>query len=313
MNSQILYEVQKILKQQKVDAAFQAKQNVNSALAHPEIKQVDSRRRELIMLVAMAEFENKDASALRAELKQAEQQENALLKKLNLTINSFLPQTFCQTCNDSGFYNGSICSCAKTVASKLLLQKSGYNRPLATFAQSDFSLFGENKPEIESIYKKMQLWVTKPNSDVRTILLYGQTGTGKTFLTECMASALIELGNYVYITTSFNLVQNCLKYHTAFAEDKKGLLEPFLESDVLFIDDLGTEPMLKNVTHEYLLMILNERMSNNKRTVISTNLLLDQIEQRFDERLFSRIFNKRSGIALRMEGGDLRLKKSAKK
>ena len=72
------------------------------------------------------------------------------------------------------------------------------------------------------------------------------------------------------------------------------------------IDDLGTEPVLKNVTLEYLYLILNERLTSNKATVITTNLDLNGIINRYGERIYSRITNKSNTFVCRFTGADLR-------
>ena len=99
-----------------------------------------------------------------------------------------------------------------------------------------------------------------------------------------------------------------LNYHTTFDSQKNSILEPFLTCSCLIIDDLGTEPILKNVTKEYLYLIINERMVNDKSTIISTNLTPDQIIDRYGERIFSRLFNKTNCLKLEFTSSDLRLK-----
>ena len=57
-----------------------------------------------------------------------------------------------------------------------------------------------------------------------------------------------------------------LSYHTSFGAEKSSYLDTVLDPDVLVIDDLGTEPILKNVTLEYLYLILSERSENTKKS-----------------------------------------------
>ncbi len=58
---------------------------------------------------------------------------------------------------------------------------------------------------------------------------------------------------------------------------------------MLVIDDLGTEQTYKNVTQEYLFAVLNERLTNGKKTFISTNLSLENLKDKYDNRIFSRL------------------------
>ena len=90
-------------------------------------------------------------------------------------------------------------------------------------------------------------------------------------------------------------------------EEKKDILDKYLSCELLCIDDLGTENLIKNVTVEYLYLIINERLQSGKNTIITTNLDLQQIMQNYDERIFSRIANKQECILFNMTGDDLRL------
>ena len=84
------------------------------------------------------------------------------------------------------------------------------------------------------------------------------------------------------------------------------MLDSLLDPDLLIIDDLGTEPVLRNVTKEYLLAVIQERMLKHKATLISTNLSPEQIFDRYGERLFSRITHKGKSLLINIEGNDLR-------
>ena len=111
-------------------------------------------------------------------------------------------------------------------------------------------------------------------------------------------------------TTAFTMSQNLLKYHTTFDTSKESILSPYLECDVLIIDDLGSEPIFKNVSEEYLYLILNQRLFEQKPVIISTNLTLSEIQDRYGERIFSRLVSKNVSKLFKIENSDLRLKKN---
>ena len=80
-----------------------------------------------------------------------------------------------------------------------------------------------------------------------------------------------------------------------------------LEAPLLLIDDLGTEPMMRNITVEYLFTLLNERMANKRHTVIATNLTPLQLQERYGERVASRLLDRSQTLPLLLRGKDLRL------
>ena len=80
----------------------------------------------------------------------------------------------------------------------------------------------------------------------------------------------------------------------------------FMAPDLLIIDDLGTEPMIPNITRETLFSVINERQSADRATLWATNLGLDFIQDSYGDRFFSRLIAPRSTGILAMSGEDLR-------
>jgi len=125
-----------------------------------------------------------------------------------------------------------------------------------------------------------------------------------------LASELIKQNKFVVYTTAFEMNNDFLKYHTTFNEEKMKYLSKYLECDALVIDDLGSEPVYKNVTLEYLYLVLNQRMTEQKIIILNTNLMLSELRDKYGERNFSRLINKRQNILVEFENEDLRLKKT---
>jgi len=210
------------------------------------------------------------------------------------------PQYECSKCNDTGAVGSRLCECLKTELNRRLSEQNKQYK-LATFADcaSDIS------PRLAKIYESAKLWCNKyPNSHILNINMMGGTGTGKTFLLECMASDLIAKGFNVMFTTAFALNDECRKYH--FSLPSK--VNEYMDCDVLIIDDLGCEPLLKNITVEYLFNIINLRQKRYKPTLISTNLSMDDILNRYDDRILSRLSNKMIALSISFEGIDMRKK-----
>jgi DNA replication protein DnaC len=86
-------------------------------------------------------------------------------------------------------------------------------------------------------------------------------------------------------------------------------IDVFLDCDVLVIDDLGTEPTIKNVTQEHIYNIINERLLNKRAFIITTNLKPSELTARYDERIANRILSKNTSYFIEFKGHDLRVKK----
>ena len=68
----------------------------------------------------------------------------------------------------------------------------------------------------------------------------------------------------------------------------KEFIDNIFESDLLIIDDLGTETM-NNIKFTELFNVINTRILDNKKTIISTNLSIQNLFSIYDERIVSRI------------------------
>lgn len=233
-----------------------------------------------------------------ARFEKAEKDYKNYISSHNIDVRKMEPSYECSVCNDTGVVNGRLCDCLKK---RLNMRLSEQNK------QYKFKTFDEcspNLPEnLQKIHSLAKTWCEKyPNSHILNMNMLGGTGTGKTFLLECMASRLIERGFNVVFTSAFSLNEECRKYHFSLPSR----VNDFMDCDVLIIDDLGSEPILKNITIEYLFNIINTRQRRYKPTLISTNLSPENILNRYDERIYSRLANKLVCLNLEFTGIDMR-------
>ena len=225
---------------------------------------------------------------------------NAYLAKTNESLADFQPHFSCARCEDTGKIGNKYCDCFKSKLKALVTNITGIN-PEHTFTNSHHS------PELNAQYEKLLQWCTNyPNNKIRNINLLGYTGTGKTYLLECIANELAKRGFSVQYTTAFNLNNQCRNYHIG----KTSEMQYYIDADILLIDDLGSEPILQNVTIEYLYTILNERLVKNRATCISSNLdSATKILDRYGERIYSRLANKQLSLNIPFKGKDNRAEK----
>jgi DNA replication protein DnaC len=223
-----------------------------------------------------------------------------LLAKYKLTEQDLLPKFSCTRCNDTGYVDGQMCSCLQSELHKIIASEGNATNTSYTFQNSKET----NKHNI-AVQKKAQ--EVCASSQLKNILLTGDTGTGKTYLLSSCINYCIELNKSVFFTTAYHLNALFLECHLGTLATKQSILENLTDVDVLAIDDLGTESYYKNVTAEYLFAVINERMAHNKQTFISTNLTLSDIREKYDERIFSRLVDQKSTFIAQLEGDDKRL------
>ena len=227
-------------------------------------------------------------------------------KLRDMKIDSITPKYNCKKCSDTGFVDGKYCSCLIKEVNNILIKESGFEK-LEDFKDVKFDIF-ENKEYMRSLYQKMQKWCHS-KFEKNIIFISGNTGVGKSHLTRCMANELIHENYVVFFTTSFAMHQGFVKSHISKDLDlKNSLIDRYLNVDILFIDDLGTELRNPLITINYLYHVINERKINKRPTIITSNLDLYDLRDYYDERISSRIIDKQSSICLSIQGEDLRLK-----
>lgn len=144
-----------------------------------------------------------------------------------------------------------------------------------------------------------------PNTPFTNILLLGTSGLGKTFLLNCIYERVISRGHAAVRVSAFRMFEAMRKQHFANSpEDCE--FDQLVAAPMLLIDDLGSEPMMRNITIEYLFTLLNERMNARRHTVIATNLTLDEIRQTYGDRVYSRLIDHSRWTHFKFTGKDLR-------
>jgi DNA replication protein DnaC len=142
--------------------------------------------------------------------------------------------------------------------------------------------------------------------DYHNILFYGTVGTGKSFLSGCVASELLKNGHSVIYFSSTGLFDNLARY--TFDTKEKEALSAFYQDlyncELLIIDDLGTE-ITNSFVASQLFSCLNERNLRKRATIISTNLSLEELRDRYSDRVFSRITS--SYTICKLTGRDIRM------
>ena len=268
------------------------------ALSNAEFARTEREFRELT-----ARGVNSDA------LKRVAARRNALFAKFCTTPKQ---PAVCSRCLGVGYVKGKLCSCVQKRYTQKLIAQSGFTLSAPKgFDDKLLSKFSDAniRASYKKIYSALAQYCEKfPNTAKKNIVLSGGTGTGKTFAAAIIANNLMERGFSVLYLTAFSLVQRFKSYiQNDFAtRGDTSALDDLLDADLLVIDDLGTEPTIRNITQEYIYNIINERLVAGRAFIVTTNLDIDELDERYDKRIASRLLSRETTAVIEMKGPDLR-------
>ena len=227
----------------------------------------------------------------------------------------------CPDCKDTGYVDGKKCHCLIQRTIELVYAQSNLSSILneENFESFRPELYRDEKRPNERISPRESAGIALSHTKKfvedfdrcgGNLLFRGNTGVGKTFLSNCAAKALLDTGHSVAYFTSTKLFDIFAKYRFYKDGEAGEKHHMIFDCDLLIIDDLGTE-VANKFTSSQLFILLNERMQNKSSTIISTNLTIRELAEEYSERIFSRIS---SGFTiLELLGDDIRIKKKLMK
>ena len=248
---------------------------------------------------------------LKKEIRKLSARKSALLTQNGYPADFLAPVYKCSRCRDTGYIGKDKCSCFKAAEIDLIYEQSHIKNLLLTENFSQLSYDYYDGDDLEKFTKAVQIcqnFIENFDKDYHNLFFYGTVGTGKSFLSCCVAKELIDRGHLVIYLSSTQLFE-------AFSKDMRGKDNPDAASgisediygcDLLIIDDLGTEIPSSFVSSQ-LFSCLNNRILREKSTIINTNISLEELRSRYSDRIFSRIMGYYD--VCKLTGNDIRMKK----
>ena len=236
----------------------------------------------------LLEGDGQALSDLRHSIQALTEKKRTLLLSAGYPADYLTPVYDCPLCQDTGYVDGRKCICLKQKIVTLLYEQSNIQE---TLKRENFSVLSTDfykGPDLERFLRAADAcrnFVRSFTSCYRNLFFYGSVGAGKTFLSNCIARELIETGNLVLYFSAAGLI-DALSGRAREGADTAS--QDIWHCDLLVIDDLGTEYSNAYVVSQ-LFSCLNERHLRRKPTIISTNLSLEDLRNKYSERIFSRI------------------------
>lgn len=290
----------------------------------PRIKAIDDEISRIGIGIASSILKGVDIDSLISEEKRRitdlKMEKAEILSENKYPIDYLDIKYRCSKCRDTGYIGNKKCSCFRQKLIDKLYQQSNLRDILKkeNFDTFDISLYPEEKAvgqelsprkNMEEIFSRCIRFYQEFDSSNENLFFSGKPGLGKTFLSNCIAKELLDMGKVVIYQTAPELIEKLrrAKFDETVSPDT---LDDLFDCDLLIIDDLGTEQNT-SFSQTELFNVINTRLLKGKKMIISTNIPIEEFNQNYPDRITSRIF----GLFTIFEffGDDIRIKKNIKK
>ena len=269
----------------------------------PELKSLEEELSDLTFSRARARVTGNAVTeaACAEKIRELRERRSRLLKDAGLPADALEPRYVCPLCRDTGYVDGEPCACRKKAVIELLYDQSAIRENLE---RENFSTFrmdfydetltdpatGEtHRRMMEKNLEAARQFTQNFGKESQNLLLTGQAGTGKTFLSNCIAAELMNRAFSVLYLSASELFDALAKQtFDRRAEGAEETVDQVFSCDLLIIDDLGTE-MPNSFVSSRLFTCINERILRGRSTLISTNLSMNDMLQIYSERVTSRL------------------------
>ena len=290
----------------------------------PQYKEYEAQIRDISVGRARALVNGCEASLndYKRQMKELMEEEKELLKGAGFEPDYLDDIYDCPYCKDTGYINGEKCSCMKKLEIELLykqsyladvLERENFDTFNWNYFSEDYIIPEQGGISLKAYMDKLVNVVIKDYIDnfdnkeaSSNLLLIGESGVGKSFLIHCIAKRLMDSSHSVVYQTAEQFFEMLSGRILRKDEDCENRYELAYESDLLIIDDLGTE-LNNSLTNSELFNCINDRLLRRKAVIISTNLMPRDMQDIYSERVASRIVSNYKCIY--MYGDDIRRKR----
>lgn len=321
-SKEVVRRARQRLAQAKADRESENLQNLHMVYEQiPRLQEIDKLLRRSVALAAQAVFaQGGDAQLAMEQVKEANLTLQWERQKL---INEHFEEGFlddaplCAICGGSGYIGSTMCECLK----ELCRQEQKKEVALLSSNQERFEKFrldyysdridpqygASPRVIMEHNLKICRKYAQQFGPSSGNLLFVGGTGLGKTFLSASIAAVVADQGFSVAYESAQHLFSKLEKNRFNPDEESREQARRLEESDLLIIDDLGTE-MPGNFVTAALYNLVNDRLLGNKPMIISTNLNVEEIARRYSPQIASRLQGSFKGLTF--VGNDIRVMKN---
>lgn len=198
----------------------------------------------------------------------------------------------CPDCSDSGFVGTKMCKCLRELLIMKNIRSSGMGNLIEKQSFENFELGAYTGDDLARMKHNLECAISYADNfpkEKGNLLLIGSTGTGKTHISTAIAARVIHQGFGVIYDSAQNIINDFEtdRFKSGYTPTESRS-EKYMVTDLLIIDDLGTE-FVNQFTVSCLYNLINTRQNKGLATIISTNLSASELAGKYEGRIYSRI------------------------
>lgn len=304
-----------MLERRKEKATMEAQFRFDEISAKiPELESIQQKLSNIGLSISkvflFSDDKKADMEKLMEESLKLQDEKKKLLVKYGYDENALNITYHCPDCKDTGFIGSRRCKCHKELLKNIERENLSKIAPLddCTFDAFKTEYYPDTE-RAERIRANCLKYATNFTTNSKSIIFYGGTGLGKTHLSLAIANVAINRGYSVVYGTAQNILNDLQNENFGRTDNIRYYERAVLNCDLLIIDDLGTE-FKSAYTVAELYNIINSRILAKLPTIISTNSTPQELEEKYDQRVTSRIIGEYAPLVL--QGNDIRYIKRKK-
>ena len=320
-SAEVLARARARLAMAKEDRESENREHLQDAYEQvPRLQEIDRQLRLTMAKAAQAAFvQGGGATELLEQARRenmALQQERAELAALYFEDGYLDDTPICQHCGGNGYIGSRMCECLQELCRQEQKKELTFlNVGRESFEQFRLDYYPDREdPKLgvnirmvmDKTYQTCRRYALSFSEKSANLLFSGDTGLGKTFLSACIARVVADSGYSVMYESAGHLFGNLERAKFAGDEAARRIGEKYLACDLLIVDDLGTE-MPGQFTTAALYSLINDRILAGRPTIISTNLTSEEIAQRYNRQIASRLRGSYNRVSFL--GDDIRIVK----
>ena len=272
---------------------------------NPRLREIDRKLRDTMSgVIAAALRQGEDPlpaiRRIRDENLELQRERAELLVGMGYPMDYLEEKPACPKCDDTGYCGQRMCQCLQRFYHE---EQIGELSKLLDLGSQRFESFSfdwysgavdseagtSSRKLAEDNFDTCQDYAHQFSESSENLLLFGDPGLGKTFLSACIARVVSERGfSVVYDTAGHIFARMEAEKFRRDDEEAEDDMARYEKCDLLIMDDLGAE-MHTSFVQSALYQLINGRLLNGKKTIINTNLQMEDIAARYGAAIASRL------------------------